>query len=484
MEARADTHFPSLSAFLSRTLGAASRETLDGAVNACLDHIGQYTGADMAFALLVDETEYVSREWVWTRPGETYMGPGPGTPVSLLFGSGVELLRLGHTVVVKDLDGIELSPIERLAAEHNDTRALVLAPVRVGGTLLGLCGLQAFHEPRAWEQEVVDQLRFLSEQLVRGVSRTLEHGELAVADARARRIAEFIPDGLALLDLDGVIGWASPSLARMTGRPATGPGGLAGTPAVELVPAADRAALAESLAAATAEPARCIVPLLTAEGPRWAELGWRVVSEPSAGVPDELVFSVRDVHERQLELMAMTALAQQDELTGVANRAGLARRLDHLAEAGTQVLYVFLDLDGFKAVNDTYGHPAGDRVLAEVAAGLRHVLRSEDVVARVGGDEFAIVVTDPPPLGPAALGDRLLEGVRAAHPEAGGVTASIGIAGPLPASDPALTRLADEAMYEAKRSGKDCWAHIGPDRTLHTSRPQPPPPPPPEPPPA
>jgi len=474
VEARADTHFPSLSAFLSRTLGAADRDTLDGAVTACLAHIGQYTGADVAFALLVDDSEYVNSNWVWTSPGETYTSPGRGTPVSLLFGSSLGLLRLGQTIAVNDLDDIELSPVERRAAEFNDTRALVLAPVRVGGTLLGLCGLQAYHEPRDWEQEVVDHLAFLAEQLVRGVSRTLERGELALADARNRRIAEFIPDGLALLDLAGVVRWASPSLARMTGRPAAGPTGLVGTPAVGLVPPAERPALAAGLAAATAEPQRRIVQVLTAEGPRWAELGWRVVSEPSAGVPDELVFSVRDVHERQLELLAMTALARQDELTGVANRAGLARRLDHLAEAGTSVLYVFLDLDGFKAVNDTYGHPTGDRVLAEVAAGLRGVLRPEDVVARVGGDEFAIVVTDPPPLDPAALGDRLLDGVRTAHRGPGAVTASIGIAGPLSASDPDLTRLADEAMYAAKRVGKDCWAHLGPDRSLHTSREAPP----------
>jgi diguanylate cyclase (GGDEF)-like protein/PAS domain S-box-containing protein len=462
-ESRADTHFPSLSALLSRTLGTARRDTLDGAVEACLAHIGRYTDADMAFTMLLDDTEYVSHDWYWTRPGETYLGPGVGTPIALLYGSSVELLRLGHMIVVSDLRAIEVSPVERKAAELNDLRGVVLAPVRVHGTLLGICGLQAFREPRDWPQDVVNQLGVLAEQLVRGVSRTLERGELALADARARRIAEFIPDGLALLDLDGVIRWASPSLVRMTGRSARL---LVGRRAVELVPDGERRDLADALAAATAEPTRLVAQLTTPEGLRWAELTWRVVSEPDAGVPDEVVFSVRDVHERQLEYMAMTALTQQDELTGVANRGALARRLEQLAAQGTEVLYAFVDLDGFKTVNDTHGHATGDRVLAGAADALRAVLRPEDVVARVGGDEFAIVIAQP--LDPATLGDRLLAAVRAVDVGTRRVTASIGIAGPTPASDPDLTHMADKAMYRAKGYGKDCWAHLSPAGTVST----------------
>jgi diguanylate cyclase (GGDEF)-like protein len=274
--------------------------------------------------------------------------------------------------------------------------------------------------------------------------------------------------------------WASPSLARMTGVTASR---LVGRPATDLVQPADRGQLASALAQSGTEPQRLVVRSWGAGEWRWSELTWRVVSEPEEGVPDEIVLSVRDQHQNYLEYMALSARAQRDELTGAANRAGLDRSLDELAERGDDVLYLFCDLDGFKAVNDTLGHDAGDGLLAAVADALRSALRSDDVVARVGGDEFAIVVAFP---GDAAtLGDRLLEAVRRARrgrrpgdsaaPSAGdpevAVSVSIGIAGPAPASDQGLRRLADQAMYEAKRLGKDCWVHLGPDGTRAASRP-------------
>ena len=459
----ADHHLPSLAALLSRTLGAANADNLDAAVEACLAHIGRFAGVDMTYALLVDDDEYVSHAWSWSAPGESYEGPGAGMPMGLMFSSSIEVLRLGRVIAVSDLDTIELSPVERLGATHNDLRGVALAPVRAGGTLLGVCGLQTFHRPREWEPEVVEQLEALAQQLIQGAARVLERGALAVASARAQRIAEFIPDGLALLDLDGTIRWASPSLLRMSGRPA---GELVGQPATELVPTDDAADLAEGLAVAGDEAAHRVARARTPDGWRWADLTWRVVSDPEGAVPDEIVFSWRDIHERHLELLAMTALAQLDELTALANRSGLTRHLERLAAQGVAVLYVFIDLDGFKAINDTWGHPEGDRVLTDVAGALQSAVRPDDVVARVGGDEFAIVIA--PPFDPSTLGDRLLAGVRTVSVGGRAVTASVGIAGPVPAGDLRLHQLADDAMYEAKRCGKDAWAHIDGDRRLRT----------------
>jgi diguanylate cyclase (GGDEF)-like protein/PAS domain S-box-containing protein len=478
---RNERHFPTLAALLSRVLGAATRDTLDVAVETCLDHLGRFTGADMAFTLLIDDDERMSHIWRWVRPGASYEGPGVGTPIGQLFGSSIELLRLGHTIVVNDLDRIEVSPFERAAARVNDLRSILIAPARLHQRLLGVCGLEVYHEPVDWERSCVDQVELLAELLVQGAGRTLDRGALALADARARRIAEFVPDGLALLDLDGVVQWASPSLARMTGVSASR---LVGRPATDLVQPADRDQLANALARSGSEPERLVVRSWGAGEWRWSELTWRVVSEPDEGVPDEIVLSIRDQHQNYLEYMALSARAQHDELTGAANRAGLDRSLAELAERGAEVLYLFCDLDGFKAVNDTLGHDAGDGLLAAVADALRSALRSDDVVARVGGDEFAIVVAAPGDAG--TLGDRLLEAVRSARhggrragdsaaPTAGdpevAVSVSIGIAGPAPASDEGLRLLADQAMYEAKRLGKDCWVHLGTDGSRASSRP-------------
>ncbi len=161
-----------------------------------------------------------------------------------------------------------------------------------------------------------------------------------------------------------------------------------------------------------------------------------------------------------------------DALTGLPNRQGLATRLDHaLAVArreGGAAAVLFLDLDGFKAVNDGRGHAAGDAVLREIAARLRSRLRDTDTVARLGGDEFVVVaerVDDAQRI--STLARKLLAVVTApvlVGQESLTVSASIGIAlGPGDADTAeALLAAADAAMYAAKRDGKNAFRYFSP----------------------
>jgi diguanylate cyclase (GGDEF)-like protein len=162
--------------------------------------------------------------------------------------------------------------------------------------------------------------------------------------------------------------------------------------------------------------------------------------------------------ERQLSFQAT-----HDPLTGLANRDVLGTALED-SPAGTTLLY--LDLDGFKAVNDTAGHAAGDAILRAVATRLRAVVRDCDTVARLGGDEFAVVLSGLS--GPAAIqvAERILHDVAAPVDHDGvahTIGASIGIAdtGADAADDRwrpgALLRAADGAMYQAKRLGRGRW---------------------------
>lgn len=157
--------------------------------------------------------------------------------------------------------------------------------------------------------------------------------------------------------------------------------------------------------------------------------------------------------------------ALHDPLTGLANRAFLMELLklaSHRAEREPGYRYgvIYLDLDGFKDVNDRYGHPFGDETLKAVGERLRRVLRKSDTLARVGGDEFVILADgvqgDEGLLG---LADRLLAAMREPFVVNGSevqVTASLGLVlCDREARDPeAVIRWADEAMYRAKRSGK------------------------------
>ncbi|HYI88087.1 MAG TPA: diguanylate cyclase, partial [Burkholderiales bacterium] len=174
----------------------------------------------------------------------------------------------------------------------------------------------------------------------------------------------------------------------------------------------------------------------------------------------------RDVTEIALARERIASLAYSDPLTGLANRTSLMPALDQAVQRArrknSKLAVVFMDLDGFKEINDVYGHDAGDALLIELAGRLRDNLRSSDLIARLGGDEFLVVleeVQDPAPVETVAK-KLLVETVRPySLPGAqASVTASIGISMfPDDAADAtALMKHADMAMYAAKQAGKNC----------------------------
>jgi diguanylate cyclase len=153
--------------------------------------------------------------------------------------------------------------------------------------------------------------------------------------------------------------------------------------------------------------------------------------------------------------------ASHDGLTGLVNRAGLAGAIERrAAAAGEDVAYLFLDLDGFKRVNDTLGHSAGDRLLADVAARLLGVAAPDDVVARIGGDEFLIVTSGDGPARARALGERAiraLAGTPFLFGDEGvdiGVSVGIALSAEHGTAFAALIDAADAALYQAKARGR------------------------------
>jgi diguanylate cyclase (GGDEF)-like protein/PAS domain S-box-containing protein len=439
---------------ISRILGASTTSTLDVAVEESLEQVGRSLGADVAFAILLDEQECIADDWRWVGDGQSAVPPVPGSPLRDTFGSMAEILRLGHSVAVEDLAAVELAPSERALATANGLRSIVVAPVRVGPTLLGLTGLQVFDQPHRWPKAVVEQLEMLAELLVQAVQRTRERGALAAADARARRIAEYIPDGLVLLDPGGTINWVSPSFARSTGLPSSG---IVGRPFTDLLHPDDLAVVTAAVESDAEGGSGVEVRLQSRDGWRWTDASWQLVHDADPAVPDEIVVSLRDVHAQRLRTEQLAHESRREALTGALNRAGLDEALASLGERDP-VLIAFIDIDDFKSVNDTQGHEAGDAVLRTVAAALHGAVRSSDHVARVGGDEFCVVVAgDGQAAQRIALAERLLTTVRGALAELDSApTVSIGIAGPAPATGAhELRRAADAAMYRAKRAGGD-----------------------------
>ncbi len=179
---------------------------------------------------------------------------------------------------------------------------------------------------------------------------------------------------------------------------------------------------------------------------------------------------VRDITDRKLAQDEIARLASFDKLTGLYNRASFDNRRSELAASAfrnnNKLLLFMIDLDRFKEVNDTYGHQAGDQLLSDAASRLRSISRESDIVARIGGDEFALLSLNPSStIQGAALASKMLHALSLPFHVGGRevyVSASIGIAVlPDDAVTPdALLKCADLALYEAKAQGRNCYHYF------------------------
>lgn len=204
-------------------------------------------------------------------------------------------------------------------------------------------------------------------------------------------------------------------------------------------------------------------------GPRWMRTSYVPDADDDEAVLGVYTVTI-DVHELTVTQEKLKRRVERDALTDVFSRRTMMDRVEAaLSDARSNpVALFFVDLDGFKAVNDRLGHPAGDALLIAVGKALQGAVRSEDAVGRLGGDEFLVLASVRNPTGANALALHMLSAVRlaatgnvAAPLLPGAVSASIGYAlAPADAADAlALLQLADDAMYAAKRLGKDQAVH-------------------------
>jgi diguanylate cyclase (GGDEF)-like protein/PAS domain S-box-containing protein len=287
------------------------------------------------------------------------------------------------------------------------------------------------------------------------------------SEARFAEILRNASDVVVVTDRNGSIGYATPSAPMLFGEPepARGEGTpLVGRPVTTLVQPADAALIEELVRTAGERPSGAGPVACRSAADPPADLEVQVTNLLDNQLVHGLVLTIRDVSERLAFERELRSRALTDPLTGLANRVLFSDRLEQALHRAMRrrlrpaVLY--LDLDGFKAVNDTLGHNAGDDVLVEVARRLRTVLRVEDTAARLGGDEFAVLIEDTHDVGDAIAAAERIRGALAEPLEIGGgtltVATSIGIVRSESRGDDAVAMLrdADIAMYEAKRNSR------------------------------
>ena len=195
------------------------------------------------------------------------------------------------------------------------------------------------------------------------------------------------------------------------------------------------------------------------------DLALRLLAQSGRGLADAA--QVGHVGWLQSLVDGLCELSSRDALTGLANRRqfelSLAREIDRVARAGEPALVMMVDIDHFKRVNDSHGHPAGDMVLKAVADALQDCIRPMDTLARFGGEEFAMILPNCPPAFGQAVAERVRSHVQSrevllATGESVSVTVSIGGAyAPqwVRSSAPLWIERADRQLYLAKHGGRN-----------------------------
>ncbi|MGI4802756.1 MAG: putative bifunctional diguanylate cyclase/phosphodiesterase [Janthinobacterium lividum] len=337
----------------------------------------------------------------------------------LMIGSLASILPFeGWMAAVSQTDNLASSPV-----------AIIVTAEVIVVLLLSLFGSLVDSRIAARDQLETDRLRQLADSTLEGI---LIHNDGVVLDGNSS-IASLL--GLKLSDLRGsnVASFVAPKEDALLWQPGQG-----------------------------TIPAETVI--VTADG-EWVAV--EILSRPlSYGGNHTVVTVLRDVRERQASEERIRFLAHHDVLTGLPNRAKLAENLAtalQLAERNeTSLSILCLDLDGFKRVNDTLGHMAGDELLCQVADRVRASLRDSDLFARIGGDEFVVLHADAQPEQTMILARRIIACIAQTFEIKGqevSVGTSIGIA--VYPNDgvtaTALLQHGDIALYRAKENGRGCF---------------------------
>ena len=316
------------------------------------------------------------------------------------------------------------------------------------------------HADGTWRTCAIEVVNRLDDPELDGIvvrTRELPTGTGAVAmetadlevdeEAMAQSIAEAVPIALVVLDRHGRMEFANQAARSICDLP---PGPTRGRYLPDLAIEADRPGVT-----------RAVTELLMHHGSRtvlFGTRGWqgrsalklieaRLLARGAPDRPSAIIVTLDDVTERRREEDDLRRRANYDPLTGLLNRAALIEEMEARLARGP-LTAVYCDLDGFKSVNDTYGHAGGDELLVDVAKLLTSMARSTDAIGRLGGDEFVIVCDGLTPPHAANLIARLGDAIDVGF----GVRISVGVAGSdAGGSASALLARADEAMYANKR---------------------------------
>jgi diguanylate cyclase (GGDEF)-like protein/PAS domain S-box-containing protein len=462
--------FEQLIAGMSSRFMNIGDDELEETIVHVLAEVGTFVGAESAHVFLISDDRLSARMvHEWDAPGipprkEKY-GDLPAAAFPWWMGR-IDVQRENVAVTSPD----ELPPEavnERRLFERYGVRSALFVPMIVKKRVIGSVGASLLTREMRWSDETISLLRTTGEIIASAIDRHSALRALQLSEERYRLMAENSTDLIARTTASGVFVYASDAIRVLAGYE---PSDLLGRTVAEFVVEDDRHVLdratAELQEGAHASRTFSYRARRKDGSHVWFETTSRAIRNASGAV-EEIVSVSRDISERREAEAQIEYQAYHDALTGLPNRLLFRDRLTialaHAKRQQSPLAVMFLDLDRFKHVNDTLGHSLGDDLLRAVAARLRSVLREGDTIARMGGDEFTILLDDLATAEDAAkTAQKLLDVV--AHPlRIEGhelyVTTSIGIA-MYPddgATAEALLKNADSAMYRAKEIGRNLY---------------------------
>lgn len=435
-------------------------EDVDPAIENALARIGQFFNADRAYVFTYDLTAVTATNThEWCAPGiSAEIDNQQHVPLDEMPEWLAHHLH-GETFQIPDVDALPDSPIKVLL-QSQDIKSLITLPLMDGKKCLGFVGFDAVTHHKHYAEDEIRLIDLFARLLTNLKTRKRTQASLQ----QAASVFEHANEGIAITDPDGVIVDVNHTFCAITGY------------------ARDEALTLRlsDINAANEAFTNDMPDQLYAKDHWQGEIWWRhkngevyAVKQTISVVRNDdneikrYVVLVSDITEIKQQQKQLEHIAYHDALTQLPNRILLSDRLQQaLTQARrhrSHLAVAYLDLDGFKPINDQHGHDLGDKVLTQMAARMQSALRDGDTLSRLGGDEFVAVLRDLQDIETSRpVLDRLLAAASAPLVIDGlelNITASMGVSfysadGDVVDADH-LLRQADQAMYQAKQNGKN-----------------------------
>jgi diguanylate cyclase (GGDEF)-like protein/PAS domain S-box-containing protein len=445
------------------------------AVEEALADLGGALRVDRSYVFaMADGSDHITNTHEWCAPGISSQKAELAAVATSSLPRLLRELDAGRVVHAPDVAALDGGwALERAFFAELELRSVLLVPMHHGGRLVGFVGFDSVTARRSFTLDEVAVLQSFAGALCQLQARVGAEVTLRRSEARYRALVAGVPDLLVRVDDAGVVlDWRPGDRSELGSAD-----GAVGRRLVEVAPE-----LAVAIGMGGDGHVRTRSGVVAVEAVTGGVDRSYEITTTAAG--NESIVVVRDVtDQRQLQASLLHA-AQHDALTGLANRRLFSSQLEEalgiardgtarqLAEGNPAILYI--DLDGFKVLNDSLGHEVGDEVLRALATRLRRASAPGDLVARLGGDEFAVLCHEIHEEDEAVAAAQRIVTALALPVRAGGedhiVTASVGVVVADADSTPgALLRDADAAMYRAKARADSASSSSPPTSTPRPS---------------